>query len=54
MARREFLGGTALFLVNIVVNPEPTTKAMSAFLGAVIASNGYSGLNLMPSLMPSE
>ena len=45
----ELLGGSALVLVNLAANPEPITKGMSTFAGAVIASSGYQGLtNLMP------
>lgn len=41
----EFIGGSAVFLANVVANPEPTTKAMSMYLGSVVAGSGYSGLS---------
>ena len=43
----EVIGGTAVFLGNLLVNPEPNTKAMSMYLGTLVAGNGYSGLSAL-------
>ncbi len=43
----EFIGGTTVFLGNLLADPEPTTKAMSMFFGGMVASNGYSGLSTL-------
>ena len=41
----ELLGGTAVFAANLLADPEPITKAMSMYFGAIVAGNGYSGLS---------
>ncbi len=43
----EFVGGTAVFLGNLLGNPEPSTKAMSMYLGSIVAGTGYSGLSAL-------
>ena len=48
----QLLGGTAMFLGNLFLVPEPTTKTMSMFVGTIIASTGYSELSALT--VPAE